>query len=231
MKKQLTRKELFDSIVAPSEQHLACVLLLDSSYSMIGDRIDSLNAAIKRFKRNVMTDEIARKRVEIAIVTFNSEVEVISDFVPIERMPTPEIRATGDTDMAGGINKAIELVKQRTREYQCLGTSFHKPWIFMITDGASNSLGDEMLQATRNIHFEHEQGCGLKFWVLGVADYDVDSMYRLTDEVVELQNEDFTAVFDWLSESMVSVSKTSVFEDAGLKYDDMPDGVIKKEEY
>ena len=108
MKKQLTRKELFDSIVAPSEQHLACVLLLDSSYSMIGDRIDSLNAAIKRFKRNVMTDEIARKRVEIAIVTFNSEVEVISDFVPIERMPTPEIRATGNTDMAGGINKAIE---------------------------------------------------------------------------------------------------------------------------
>ena len=49
--------------------------------------------------------------------------------------------------------------------------------------------------------------------------------------MVELQNEDFTAVFDWLSESMVSVSKTSIFEDAGLKYDDMPDGVIKKEEY
>lgn len=86
MSEQLTMEEFMGgsaSINSFGEQHLACVLLLDTSGSMSGDSIKNLNSAIARFKENVNRDPIARNRVDVAIVSFNTGVEVVSDFMPI----------------------------------------------------------------------------------------------------------------------------------------------------
>lgn len=120
MSEQLTMEEFMGgsaSINSFGEQHLACVLLLDTSGSMSGDSIKNLNSAIARFKENVNRDPIARNRVDVAIVSFNTGVEVVSDFMPITDMPTPELVAWGRTDMAAGIQTAIDMVKRRTAFY------------------------------------------------------------------------------------------------------------------
>ena len=112
MSEQLTMEEFMGgstSINSFGEQHLACVLLLDTSGSMSGDSIKNLNSAIARFKENVNRDPIARNRVDVAIVSFSTGVEVVSDFMPITDMPTPELDARGRTDMAAGIQTAILL--------------------------------------------------------------------------------------------------------------------------
>lgn len=85
MSEQLTMEEFMGgstSINSFGEQHLACVLLLDTSGSMSGDSIKNLNSAIARFKENVNRDPIARNRVDVAIVSFSTGVEVVSDFMP-----------------------------------------------------------------------------------------------------------------------------------------------------
>ena len=46
MSEQITKEQLFGGIAAPSEPHMACVLLLDISSSMKGAPIQSLNEAI-----------------------------------------------------------------------------------------------------------------------------------------------------------------------------------------
>ena len=123
----------------PQEPHLACVFLLDISGSMSGTPIENLNEGIRKFKEEVMMDDLARSRIDIAIVTFESNVRNVQDFVPLSRMEPITLTAMGSTKMADGINTAIDLVKDRDRFYKKMGTPCFKPWIFMITDGYPDS--------------------------------------------------------------------------------------------
>lgn len=122
-------------IAAPGEPHLACVLLLDTSGSMSGDPINSLNNAIKDFKTKTSMDDLAQKRVDIAIITFDDHAQLVQDFTPISQMETKELKTGGCTNMPEGINLAIDKVKERNRFYASMGTPCFKPWIFMISDG------------------------------------------------------------------------------------------------
>lgn len=218
-----------DKIVGFGEPHLACALLLDTSLSMSGNAIRSLNEGVRRFKATVAADPIAQKRVDVALVTFNSMVDIISDFVPISQMPTPELQAYGLTNMAEGIQTAIDLVKKRTEMYQTLGTPCHKPWIFMITDGKSTSFGHEMKAAAERIRQEEEKGSygRLSFWALGIANYDPDELFELTDRVIELRDADFSQIFDWLADSMTCISQSQVGD--RVAFDPLPENARKAE--
>lgn len=220
MAEQLNFDELFgDSVSVVGEPHLACVLLLDVSGSMAGEPISNLNKAIRRFKEQVCKDEIARKRVDVAVVTFATQVHVVTDFVPIEKLPDIKLVAEGTTMMAEGIDVAIDMVKKRNSFYQQIGIPFFKPWIFMITDGLPNSSRVAMQQAAQRIEKEENSGSNgkLKFWVLGISDYDSTEMFKLTKRVVELRNHDFTGIFDWLSDSMTAISQSTVGETVPLE--------------
>lgn len=59
------------------EQKCLCVLVLDVSGSMSGSPINLLNEGLRRFQEELLKDEVTRDRLEVAIVTFGSEVETI----------------------------------------------------------------------------------------------------------------------------------------------------------
>ena len=230
MSGQLNMEEYFgDKIASLGEPHLACALLLDVSGSMRGQAIKSLNEGICRFKQQVVSDPIARQRVDIALITFASTVEVISEFGPIGNMPTPTLKAYGYTEMAKGIQKAIDMVKERTKFYSTLGTPCHKPWIFMITDGAATSSPQEMEDVATRIHMEEEKGSHghLSFWALGIDNYDPDQLFTLTHRVMELKDQNFTTIFDWLSDSMAAISQSHVGE--RVDFDPLPANARKAE--
>jgi len=194
---------------------LACVLLLDTSGSMSGEPIESLNRALSEFKDKVSMDEMAQKRVDIAIVEFNSSARVVQDFTPILHMSPVSLQATGVTAMGEGINMAIDMVKQRNRFYNSMGTPAFKPWIFMITDGAPT---DSIEEAARRVKEEESKGTSgkLKFFALGVSGYDKNTLFKITNRVMELRDTDFSGIFNWMSESMVAISVSRVGEEARL---------------
>ena len=54
------------------EARCPCVLLLDTSGSMQGTPIDALNEGLYALKEDLMKNSLASRRVEVAVVTFNS---------------------------------------------------------------------------------------------------------------------------------------------------------------
>lgn len=212
-------------VAAPGEPHLACVLLVDTSGSMEGDAIESLNESINQFKKQTAKDPMAQKRVDIAIIEFNDHASVVQDFVPISKMEPIKLEAGGLTNMAEGINLAIDKVKERNRFYASLGTPCFKPWIFMISDGApyigtskQTELESEMEKAAERIRAEENKGSHgkLKFFALGISDYDKETLFKLTKRVMALTDTDFSGIFNWMSESMVAISVSRVDENVQL---------------
>jgi uncharacterized protein YegL len=210
----IEEQEIIDDepiIAAPSEKHLACVLLLDVSGSMSGEPIQQLNNAINLFKEKVSKDAIAKKTVDISIITFGSTVNIIQTFTPVMEMSSVSLETSGSTLMGAGLVKAVNIVKERNRFYDNLGTPVFKPWIFIVSDGAAT---DDMSEAIRLVKKEEAKG-KLKVIALGVKGYTPSVFSQFTNRIIELADYNFDSIFDWLAASMVSISVSKVSNENG----------------
>ena len=79
------------------EPRCPCVLLLDTSGSMGGEKIAALNAGLQTFRDELLQDNLASKRVEVAIVAFDTTVRVEHEFAAAEHFQAPTLTAQGLT--------------------------------------------------------------------------------------------------------------------------------------
>ncbi|MCX6358881.1 MAG: VWA domain-containing protein [Armatimonadetes bacterium] len=192
------------------EQRCPCVLLLDTSGSMAGDKINALNEGLKAFKDHLSKDTLAGRRVEVAVVTFNTHVEVVTDFTTVEEFVPPTLTASGLTHMGSAIHKALDMVQERKATYKQYGVSYYRPWVFMITDGQPEGEPEGvMAQAATRIHGD-EQGKRVAFFAVGV---EGANMQRLSEvafrQPVKLAGLSFAEMFVWLSASMQKVTQAN----------------------
>ena len=109
------------------EPRCPCVLLLDTSGSMAGQPIAALNAGLATFRDDLMLDPVAPKRVEVAVVAFDTTVRLVQDFVTPDRFVPPVLTAQGATHMGAAINTALDMVEQRKNRYKEAGIPYYRP--------------------------------------------------------------------------------------------------------
>ena len=198
------------------EPRCACVLLLDTSYSMSGRRIQALNEGIKAFKEELESDSLASLRVETAIVSFNSTVELVQDFATVDALTTPELGVTGSTNTANAVNFAIGKVEQRKQSYKEAGIAYYRPWIVLITDGASTNSEADMNAVAERVR-RAEESKQLAFFGVGVEGAYMDELNRMcTRGAMSLNGLAFKEFFVWLSSSMTRVSSSRVDDEISL---------------
>ena len=193
------------------EPRCPCVLLVDTSGSMAGERIDALNAGLDTFRDDLLSDTLASRRIEIAIVTFSSGANVVQDFVTVDRFDPPQLQASGQTHMAAGIAQALKLVDNRKSVYKENGISYYRPWIFMVTDGQPEGESDDVvLRAAQQIK-ERESRKKVAFFAVGVEGANMSRLAQLTvRQPVKLKGLKFSDMFVWLSASMQTISHSEV---------------------
>src|ERR1019366_7984381 len=124
----------------PTQPHCATVLLLDTSGSMAGEKIAHLNEALKSFKEETLKDDLARKRVDLAVLAFGGSVQLMQDFCSVEDFEPPVLSAGGGTPLGEAILKAADMLEERKRQYKQQGIEIGRPWIFLLTDGAPTDM-------------------------------------------------------------------------------------------
>jgi len=203
-------------ILNPEEPKCAVVLLLDVSGSMAGDKIKALNEGVKLLKDELLNDELAKKRVELCLVTFGEIVNAEDYFCSVEDFEPPILEASGNTPMGEAIIKAINLVKKRKSEYKATGVDYYRPWIFLITDGEPTDMdiGDKLWNEVKNKINSGEQKKEFLFFVVGVEPANMEKLRELAPPnrpPLKLKGLAFRELFQWLSksQSQVSASKTS----------------------
>ncbi len=199
------------------EPRCPCVLLLDTSASMQGVPIDALNDGLMAFRNDLIRDELAKKRVEVAIISFDNQVKIVQDFVTADQFEPPVLTAQGQTFMGTAISQALDLVAARKSEYRNNGITYYRPWVFMITDGEPQGEADRVTeQATRRIQ-EEELKKQVAFFAVGVEGANLDRLAQIVQRTpLKLKGLDFREMFIWLSTSMQTVSHSKVDEQVAL---------------
>jgi len=215
MSESRTLEEAVDFADNP-EPRCPCILLLDVSGSMDGAPINALNDGLRIFRDELNKDDLAKKRVEVAIVTFESTVKVVQDFVTADQFQPPTLEVGGATYMGAGIDKALDILQARKASYKANAINYYRPWIFMITDG-SPSDNEVVNRAAQRIRDE-EARKKVAFFAVGVEGVN---MTRLSQIVVrppmKLTGLNFQEMFQWLSASMSGVSHSQLDEQVPLQ--------------
>lgn len=188
------------------EPRCACVLLLDVSGSMGGRPIAALNEGLGAFSADLSTDALASQRVEVAIVTFGGNgVDVRQDFVTAGQFEPVRLEASGGTPMGAAIERAVDLVEDRKRQYKENGVLYYRPWVFLITDGEPTDDWTEAAQRVRRA----EEANGLAFFAVGVEGANMEVLSQIAvRSPLRLQGLKFVELFVWLSQSQRTVSSS-----------------------
>ena len=202
------------------EPRVPCVLLLDTSGSMAGPAIDELNAGLSTYKASLLADNLAAMRVDVAIVTFGGRVNLIVDFATAADFQPPVLAPGGETPMGAAINRAVDMVQERKKVYRSNGIGFYRPWIFLITDGTPT---DEWRNAADRVK-QGEAGKAFSFFAVGVDGADFEALRQIWREPLRLKELRFGDLFQWLSNSQQSVSRSSPGDHVPLKNPASPDG-------
>jgi uncharacterized protein YegL len=201
-----------DDFATNPEPRCPVVLVLDVSGSMSGEPISQLNEGLRTFQRELQGDELAARRVEVAIVTFGP-VRVAADFHTADTFTPPVLSAQGDTPMGAAVRRAMDMVEERKALYRNNGVMSYRPWIFLITDGAPTDDWEQVAADAR----AGDEARKFAFFPVGIDGADHRTLGRFSGrDALRLRGLEFRHLFVWLSNSMKAVSHSRVGDEVPL---------------
>jgi uncharacterized protein YegL len=194
---------------ANPDPRIACALLLDTSSSMSGEPIGQLNHGFELFCEEIKSDELAKKRAEITVITFGGTARVEIPFTEGRDLQPRELTASGGTPMGAALGIALDHLEQQKQAYRTAGLEYYRPWMFVLTDGRSFS------EAAARVR-EAEASRKVSVFAIGVG--PGANLERPAQRVpVRLDGLSFREFFSWLSASLSAASASNAFgsSDAG----------------
>ena len=207
--------ELLDLEFADNPEPRCPVLIIaDCSGSMSGRPVDAMNQGVDDLYQAIIDDEIARNRVEVALLSFNTETRVERDFSTVSERTRTTMRAGGGTNMHVAIQQGCDILEARKEQYRLGGVPYFRPIMVIFSDGLPTSPRSEMEQANQRL-VDMESGSQLTIFKVGINAAAVQAMLRVLPnpnsrfQPQQLDNLRFSDFFVWLSRSVSAISRST----------------------
>lgn len=201
-----------DDLVENPTPRVPVTLCLDTSGSMLGDKIRELVEGVNHFYDAIDEDDDAHDAAEVSVVEFNSGARLIQDFASVERLQHIDaIDPTGATFLGEGVNLALDTLEQRKSVYSGAGVLYYQPWLVLMTDGQPNGDRTELERAIRRVT-DLVSAKKLTLFPIGIgADADMNVLARFSPNrpPLQLRGLSFKEFFEWLSKSVSRVSRST----------------------
>lgn len=110
---------------------LPVVLLLDTSGSMYGDKISSLNDAVRKMLATFRKEESQASEFLVSIITFGGTAALFRSPAPASELAYTDLYADGRTPLGAAIDVAKELIEGREET----PSRAYRPLIVLVSDG------------------------------------------------------------------------------------------------
>lgn len=197
------------------------ILVLDCSDSM-GQKfegeakspLDELNSGLDILVSELNKDPLAKRRVEVSVLTYGSDVSEPTEFSTVDNIVLPTLTTSGITSTGKAVERAIDAVQARKQDYKQNGISYYRPFCLLLSDGLPT---DDTTNAEKRVK-ELEQKGSINFFAIGIEGADLDRLSKFSDKrpAIRLKELNFAELFQWLSASAVSVSQSNP-GDGGVK--------------
>ena len=131
---------------ANSSKRLPIVFCLDLSPSMkLHNRIEDLNLAIRTFYETMQNDVKALAVLEVAIVTFSSDIILRTEFEAIDSWRDLRFSPvdSGWTNLPEAVLTSIRMLEERVEEVKNGRFDPYLPFLVLVTDGDPDNLADK----------------------------------------------------------------------------------------
>jgi len=184
-------------------RRLPIFIAIDTSGSMFGEPIESVNVGLAAMLSALRQDPYALDTVYLSVITFDREVRELFPLTPLEDVQMPAITCpeSGPTFMGEALKLVVARVDRDVQRSTSEKKGDWQPMLFLVTDGSPSdvALFDEMVDEVKRCRFGKIIGCAA-----GPKAKEA-FLRRLTDTVVSLETMDsatFSAFFKWVSASV-----------------------------
>lgn len=204
-----------EDLISNASTRLPVCICVDASYSMRFDRrMQQANAGIRRFIKEINSDDYAADSVELCIISFGgNDARIEQDFCLTSKIKYRNIEPSGKTPLGAAVMTALDKIEERQKLYENHGITTYKPWLILISDGASS---DDIRKATsRILHLQRERE--IKVLCIGIGEESNNlAEFKIDGEVIQLKNFALENFFSWLSKSMSKQSTQAPSIDAEI---------------
>lgn len=192
-----------------STRRLPVYILLDTSGSMRGEPIHSVNVGLQSMLSALRQDPYALESVHFSIITFDIEAHEYLPLTPLDQVTLGEIAvpSSGATFMGAALELLVNRVDRDVKKTTDVAKGDWRPLLFLMTDG-SPSDQHAFRQAIVEVK---KRNFGAILACAAGPKAKKDILLELTDRVVTLDTMDSTAFsgfFKWVSAS-VAVGSSS----------------------
>lgn len=189
---------------------LPVYILLDTSGSMKGEPIHSVNVGLQSMLSALRQDPYALESVYISIITFDIEARVYLSLTPLEEIQIPEIEvpSSGATFMGAALELLAQEVETNVKKTTADEKGDWRPLIFLMTDGSPSDVYayQQIIPHIQQLNFATIVACAAG------PKAKTETLLQLTQKVVVLDTMDttsFSSFFKWVSASVVAGSSSA----------------------
>ena len=126
---------------ASKAKPLPVILLLDTSGSMYGDKVSSLNDAVRKMLGTFTKEESQANEFLVSVITFGGTASLACPPTPASEITYSNLSADGGTPLGAAIDVAKSLIEDRE---QTPGRAY-RPLVVLVSDGVPTDSGEAKL--------------------------------------------------------------------------------------
>ncbi len=188
-------------------RRLPIYIVIDTSGSMNGEPIASVNVGLQAMVHALRQDPHALDSVHLSLITFDNEVKEIFPLTALDQVQIPEITCpkSGATNLGAALEKVVNAIHTDVQRSSSERKGDWRPMLFLMTDGAPSDTAcfNEMVIKIRSLPLARIVACAA-----GPKAKEA-FLKQLTDTVVSLDTTDsaaFASFFKWVSASVEQTS-------------------------